>query len=342
MNTAATSVRAAHPHAPSGWPQGFRDYAVLGGILRSPLEFPELPPAAHGEPDWVLRVSAGPPPPLSAQLLGQREIGSERYTLSRSTRGFRLEYSHAGCFDISADGDDLCWYPNADASLELGRAIVLGPALSLALELRGCLCLHGSAVAMDGRALVFLGPKFHGKSTIATALTGAGASLISDDLLAVENGPTVRVRAGIPSVRLWQDAAAQLEVGRLCDTVLGGVKTTATGFTGRTMSAPDAPLEAIYILAPVAATEIESACTRTRLLGAHAAIALAHQTKLPPTLVGAAAAGTQLKLAAATAAAVPVWKLEVVRDFGRLAEVVGQLHRWHSTDDGAQGPELLR
>lgn len=342
MNSAATSPRREHPQAPGSWPEGSRDYAVLGGILRSPLEFPELPDAASGEPDWVLEISAGPPPPQSAELLGEREIGQERYTLSRSSTGFRLEYSHAGCFDLSADGRNLRWYPSADASLELGRAIVLGPALSLALELRGCLCLHGSAVVVNGRAVVFLGPKFHGKSTIATALTAAGASLISDDLLAVEHGPTVRVRAGIPSVRLWQDAAAQLDVGRLCDTVFPGVKTTAIGFTGRTMTESDAPLEAIYLLAPVKEVEVDGACTRTRLVGAHAAIALAHQTKLPPTLVGATAAGTQLKRAAATAAAVPVWRLEVVRDFSRLAEVVLQLLQWHSADGASHRPGLVR
>ena len=44
------------------------------------------------------------PRPEAVELLGVREIGPERYQLSRTPRGLRLEYSHAGTFDISDGG----------------------------------------------------------------------------------------------------------------------------------------------------------------------------------------------------------------------------------------------
>lgn len=326
----ARRLRAESPAEPTT--AVAHDYSVLGGVLRSSLEFPELPPADGAEPDWSLRVCPVEPPAVPTERLGQREVGQERYTLSRTPIGVRLEYSHAGCFDISARGDSISWYPGVESSLELARAIVLGPALSLALELRGCLCLHGSAVAIGGRAVAFLGGKFHGKSTLATALTAAGAMLVSDDLIAIDDGHPVRVRAGVPSVRLWQDAASELAVDRLCDVVLAGVKTTATGFTGRTMTAPHTELSAIYLLDPVASGAEQRACWRSELHGAHAAIALAHQTKLPPNLVGTAGAGVQLRKAVHTAANVPVWRLHVVRDFARLDAVVSEILAWHSVD----------
>lgn len=316
--------------APTHEDRSVRDYAVLGGVLRSALDFPELEEVEHAQADWKFHVCHSPPPTSDVSPLGEREIGTEFYRLGRSPDGFRLEYSHAGTFDVSADGQEICWYPIADAAVELARAIVLGPALSLALELGGYLCLHGSAVAIDGRAVAFLGPKFHGKSTIATALTAAGAQLISDDVLAVAPGPPPRVRAGVPSIRLWGDAVAELDLERLCRSVITGVKTTASGFAERVMTGADAPLDAIYLLAPVLEVEDGRACWRTGVQGAEAGISLAHQTKLPASLVGLGLAGDQLKTAAAVASSVAIWRLHLVRDFTRLDAAVRQILDWHS------------
>src|SRR5690606_23793694 len=112
---------------------------------------------AGGNPTWNLRIEPSPPPAEPLTKLGERRLGEERYALFGRSGGFRLDYSHAGCFDIGADGSAIVWYPQADASAELARAIVLGPVLSLALESSGYLCLHGSAVSFEGRVLAFLG-----------------------------------------------------------------------------------------------------------------------------------------------------------------------------------------
>ena len=49
----------------------------------------------------------------------------------------------------------------------------------------GAVTLHASAVAVDGAAIGFMAPKFHGKSTLAAAMTYVGAHLVSDDALAI-------------------------------------------------------------------------------------------------------------------------------------------------------------
>lgn len=305
-------------------------YSVLGGILRSALAFPHLPSApATASASWSVRVVGGEPPKRPVSRLGSREMGPERYDLWQDEDGWRLIYSHAGTFDLSRDGTEITWYRAADANEELAQAIILGPVLSLALESAGHLCLHGSAVAVDTQAIGFLGGKYHGKSTLATALTAAGARLISDDVLALQP-QTGLLRPGVPSVRLWADSADALRVDGLCDRVEPGVKTTASGFANAAGSEDFYPMAALYLLSPVTDPMPDTPpCWREAVRGPGAAVSLAHQTKLPSNLVGAGGAGGQLRLAAHVASHIPVWRLHVVRDLERVEEVVAQIFAWH-------------
>jgi hypothetical protein len=315
-----------------------RHYAVFGGVLCSELEFPELEITHDVErTSWTLHVERCAPPNLELTPLGERQLGRETYKLWRTPMGLRLEYSHAGVYDISADGSRMSWYERADALPELVRNIVLGPALALALELAGFLCLHGSAVVLADQGLVFLGPKHHGKSTIASALTVAGARLVGDDLVAVAPGPPAMVRPGVPSVRLWGDTANALPMHGICESLIPGVKTTATGFAGRALTRGQVPLAAIYVLEPAHKTS-EAPCRRTGLPPVSAAIAVAHQTKLADSLIGMRAAGAQLSAAVKVAATVPVFTLAVTRDLARLPELVEQIFAWH--DLGRTSPNM--
>lgn len=306
-------------------------YSVLGGLLESALAFPDLPRADGTSPDWRLTIGHGEPPSEPMAPLGSRTLGPERYRLWQGDGFFRLEYSHAGTFEIHADGRELVWYPLAGADPELARAIVLGPVLALALEMAGELCLHGSAVAVEGEAVAFLGGKYHGKSTLATALAAAGATLVSDDIVAVDPD-TGSLRPGVASVRLWGDSAEALRVEELFDRVTPGIKTTASGFGGALDADARLPLRAIYLLSPEPVDADPRPCWRTPLNGPAAAVGLAHQTKLPADLVGRRRAGMQLSLAARAAGGIPVMRLHVVRDLARLDAAVAQVLEWHGAD----------
>lgn len=61
----------------------------------------------------------------------------------------------------------------------------LGPVMGWFLNMRRLFVLHASAVHLEGRTLAFLGDKLAGKSTTAAAFVRAGASLVTDDLLAI-------------------------------------------------------------------------------------------------------------------------------------------------------------
>jgi len=86
---------------------------------------------------------------------------------------------------------------------------LLGLVFSYWFERQGIPMLHASAVAVDGRAAVFIATNRGGKSSLACTLMGAGHPLLSDDVVGLqvtERGP--EGRPGFPSMRLWPDQAA--------------------------------------------------------------------------------------------------------------------------------------
>ena len=81
---------------------------------------------------------------------------------------------------------------------------LLGPVMGWLLHIRKTYVLHASAVNFDAKSFVFMGDKLAGKSTTAAAFLRAGATLLTDDLLAFDLGET-----GSP---LIQPAFAQLKL----------------------------------------------------------------------------------------------------------------------------------
>lgn len=62
--------------------------------------------------------------------------------------------------------------------------------------------LHATAVAMDGRGLLITGASGVGKSTLALALIGLGATLVSDDLTRLDAGPGgITLSCPLPALR---------------------------------------------------------------------------------------------------------------------------------------------
>jgi hypothetical protein len=312
------------------------DYFVFGGCLRSELEFPDLSPAIRRDrPDWQLRLDASDPPePI--ELQGTREVEPDwEYRLYRVKDGLRLDYGGTGSYGIFSGGREIVWYPGSkpedpDILREMARAIILGPVMALGLQQSGILCLHGSAVTIGEEAVAFLAPKFHGKSTLALALTAAGARLLTDDLVAIDPGPNPVVRPGVHSVRVMDDIAERLGP-RFAEATLNlGFKTTVTNLPRRALAWEPAPLAAIYL--PVAVTDLEDdlSVSREVLAPVRAAASLAHEKKLTDGLIGLADAGSMLEWIASVTARVPVYRLAVLRDLERLPDVVRVVMGWHA------------
>jgi hypothetical protein len=88
----------------------------------------------------------------------------------------------------------------------LDREILLGPALVLALALRGTWCLHASAGVFKGHAIAFMGESGLGKSTLAAYLAAEGRphwELVADDILPVTLVPEgVEAKPHFPQLKL--------------------------------------------------------------------------------------------------------------------------------------------
>ncbi|MBA3346536.1 MAG: hypothetical protein H0T44_14770 [Gemmatimonadales bacterium] len=304
-----------------------RCYSVFGGCLCSDLPFPELSELAPSRPTWQLLTERKLPAPSPGEYLGQDQVvGPVAVRLYRSAGGYSLRFDDTGTFEVSADGSSISWFAGMREPDDAVRIDVLGRVLALAMHGGGTFCLHGSAVALGGRAVAFLAPKFHGKSTLALALARAGGQLVTDDTLAVDPGPSPSIRPGIQSVRLWGDSAQRL-AGHCAAEQPAGAKGAFDVLGDSRLLRHRAPLDAIYLLSPVASPAAAPA-RRQRLQAVPAALALIRHAKLGP-LLGRREVERVLGWGATLARDTPVYLLKVVRDFDRLQDVVDQIMTWH-------------
>jgi hypothetical protein len=312
-----------------------RDHAIFGGCLRSEIPVPELPFINCTEPDWFFHRASALPPAL--QFLGEDRVDAKlRVRCSTIPGGFRLDFDDTGTFDITAAGSDIAWSSGSASALELVRADLLGGVFSVALHLQGLLCLHGSGVAVDGTAVAFLANKGAGKSTLATALCADGATLITDDMLPVHPQEPVMAWPSMPAVRLLHDSASHLRYAQ-GPTHPATNKYHVNELPSQQVERRRLPLGAIYELAPVPAGDGVPAVERIRVKGTAAVATLLRHHR-----AGTAIASVETKnlfvRASDIVRTVPVYRLQVARDFTRLPEVVDQIRQWHSATASADAP----
>lgn len=178
-------------------------YSAYGLTISSAIDLPELALHPHeGEPDVEI---------ATAELPGEWTGGAASRVVEAAEDSVRLMYRNGvqvliregRTLTVDAAGEEPGWV----------RQCLLGPCFALLLQQRGGLVLHGSAVQIGSRATVFVGNKGEGKSTTATALTGRGFGLLTDDVAAVEwEGGHPVVRTGFARVKLAPDATAALRI----------------------------------------------------------------------------------------------------------------------------------
>ena len=194
--------RAAETMAPRGRVRRF--YKAYGLIVSSEVALPELEPMAPATPD--LEIAVGP--------IDFREAASQGATAFRfePTRQY-LSWQAVGAFMISgASRIDVDPAPGIDDPLLAFP--LLGPVMALALHQRGLLVLHASAIAVDGRSVIFMGDKGAGKSTTAGAMIRAGHRLLTDDVVALDLSDPDRpmILPGFPQLKLAADAAGAIRL----------------------------------------------------------------------------------------------------------------------------------
>lgn len=130
--------------------------------------------------------------------------------------GYRLYASHFGLARISADGTDVrCARPHMPDWL--WERFLVGRILPIAAVLQGLEAIHASSVAWGERAVAIVAPSGVGKSSLALHLVLRGATLVTDDVVALEpseDGVRAFPGPGVLGVRPDQRAAMQAALER--------------------------------------------------------------------------------------------------------------------------------
>ena len=219
-------------------------YTIHGLNVSSPWSLPEAVPASDArEPDITATEDS------TVESPGEFTEDNNAFEL-RAPDVACYAHRRLGTFEIEA-GSQIRVAPADSSDQAAIRVGFLGPSLGIALIQRGELVLHASAVDVGGRAVAFVGPRGHGKSTMAAAMVARGHELISDDVLTVafesEEG-VARVVPGYPQIKLWPDAAEALghDPSRL-ELLYPGVEKCVVRHFDRFAAAPR-PLERVYLL----------------------------------------------------------------------------------------------
>jgi hypothetical protein len=127
---------------------------------------------------------------------------------------FHVAYADGTEFIISQVGDRVFGRWRPPLTLQDTLTYVMGPVLGIILRRQGRTCLHASAVAWNGRAVMFVGPAGAGKSTTAAAaVVRHDAQMLTDDIVVLRRSGTEHfVETGQSWLRVW-DSSAQLLFG---------------------------------------------------------------------------------------------------------------------------------
>jgi hypothetical protein len=140
------------------------------------------------------------------------ELGQPQLRVGRLRNGaYGLFYSDGPRFAVDPHGCEIVADWPTGYSLEDAVTYLSGPVLAFAVRLRGLVCLHASAVAIEDRAIAFVGSPGSGKSTTSAAFAKNGYGVLSDDVVALtEQGNRFYAQPGYPRVNLWPDSVRAL------------------------------------------------------------------------------------------------------------------------------------
>ncbi len=154
-------------------------YQAYGLVIDSAIALPELMASdvTESRRDVVIAPQSLPFSPLASNPNPHAyQLTPEGLYLSWQTVGtFLIEGTHSILFD-----------PDQQADEGRLRLFLLGAALGVILHRRGFFVLHASAAIIDGKAVVFMGNKGWGKSTLVATLHHRGHTVLGDDVVAID------------------------------------------------------------------------------------------------------------------------------------------------------------
>ena len=175
-----------------------QDYAAWGLHVRSPIVLPfrRLPRAGGGRPDVTVRIGAAPVT-LPAAMVRKRRM--------EVMPGAFLLNLESVARVLVTDGRDVLVEPCGGSDREIGD-LIGGPPFAILLQQRGVIPFHAAAVETGAGAVLFLGPRHAGKSTLLGAMRERGYAMLADDVTGVvlDSGGIAVALPAFPRLRLWE------------------------------------------------------------------------------------------------------------------------------------------
>lgn len=221
-------------------------YIAYGLKIAAELPLPELVPAPQSfeaeAADVVIRLGG-------VDLAFLQDDASNTYRFRVTPDDAVFYWETLGAMRVHS-GREIVVEPEAGVEERLLRLPILGSVFSVLLQQRGFLVLHASTVAIEGKAVAFLGWKGRGKSTMAATLHARGHRLLSDDIVAtrLDNPTRPLVYPGFPQFKLWPDAVEALgekpeNLPQLYSEIEKRARSGSEGF-----SLEPVPLSRVYVL----------------------------------------------------------------------------------------------
>lgn len=177
-------------------------YKAFGLSIVSEVPLPELPHMDNHQVDSIdieIKIED-----LST-LWHELSDGQDEFVIRENLVMFQVP--NIATFSMQ-EGKRISISPMEEYEEDMIRLWILGTCMGAILMQRKVFPLHGSAVAINGKAYAFVGDSGAGKSTLASAFLNQGYQLLSDDVIAVSLSPdnTPIVTPSYPQQKLWQDS----------------------------------------------------------------------------------------------------------------------------------------
>ena len=179
-----------------------RDYVAYGLHVRSPIALPftpvPVPPA--GEPDVTVRIGEVPDTPPAPADGATKALRREA-----APRPFKRKIRNVARYLVTG-GRDILVEPLGGSDHEVG-AFLTSTMFAALLRQRNVVAFHAGAIETDMGAVLFMGVKGSGKSSLLAAFVERGYAMLADDMTGVvlDAGGRAVALSAFPNMRLWAD-----------------------------------------------------------------------------------------------------------------------------------------
>ncbi|HEF7294284.1 TPA: aldolase [Bacillus cereus] len=176
-------------------------YKAFGLMILSEISLPELPQINKAIENIDVIIETGDLTEV------WDEYDQYKKHLIVTDDGVLMKIPNAAVFYIQA-GKRIIVSLLKDYDEDAIRLYLLGSCMGIILMQRKILPLHGSAVAIDGKAYAFIGESGAGKSTLAAAFMNKGYELMTDDIVAIsfKHNEIPIVTPAYPHQKLWKQS----------------------------------------------------------------------------------------------------------------------------------------